>query len=193
MYYKCYRWYNLPDRTRMAENYSSKRGESPVRTQLNKEIFKRLNKSNIMQKIFVTGNLGKNPELRCASNGARYYRFTMASTEGKGEREKTTWFTVFCFVERCFPLIGSLHQGSSVCVIGSLSQKIFTNTQGVMTIDSTIDAHSVDFVSSGSSQQAQKQPIAQQTADTGVVSNYSAPVQTPAGRIPTEDANDLPF
>lgn len=47
-----------------------------------------------IQKTYIIGNLGKNPELRVTPTGKSVCSFTVAVNEKYGETEATTWYKV---------------------------------------------------------------------------------------------------
>ena len=49
-----------------------------------------------MKKIFVTGNVGRDPESRYAPNGESFVTFSLAVTTGPKDNQKTDWLEISC-------------------------------------------------------------------------------------------------
>ena len=49
-----------------------------------------------MKKIFVTGNVGRDPEVRYAPNGESFVTFSLAVTTGPKDNQKTDWLEISC-------------------------------------------------------------------------------------------------
>jgi len=82
-----------------------------------------------MNKVYLLGNLGADPELKHATNGTAYLRFRLATTERwkdkQGElQERTDWHTVQLWGKRAEALANYLSKGSRVMVEG----KVETNS-----------------------------------------------------------------
>ena len=50
-----------------------------------------------MNKICITGRLGKDPEMKYTPNGKAVTKLSVANNTGWGDNEKTTWFNVECW------------------------------------------------------------------------------------------------
>lgn len=48
-------------------------------------------------KITIVGNLAQTPELQATSTGREIMRYAIASSKGRGETAKTSWFRVTSF------------------------------------------------------------------------------------------------
>lgn len=49
-------------------------------------------------KLTIVGRLGDSPELQATSTGREILKYSIASSSGRGENEKTSWFKVTSFV-----------------------------------------------------------------------------------------------
>lgn len=84
--------------------------------------------ANGMNKVFLLGNLGADPELRHFEGGAKL-RFRLATSEGyrdatSGEiKERTDWHTLTMWGKRAEALAGILTKGTRVMVEGRLETR----------------------------------------------------------------------
>ncbi len=98
-----------------------------------------------MNKIILIGRLGKDPELQVTPDGTPVTKFTLAvnrySKTSSGERkEETDWFNVSAWRQLAETCEKYLHKGSKVYVEGRLTQRKYTDREGVQrtSIDVTI-------------------------------------------------------
>jgi len=89
-----------------------------------------------VNRIFVIGNLGKDPETRYLNNGDAVTNFTVATSEtwkdkATGEKkEETQWHRIVCF-RRLAEIAGEyLKKGSMVYVEGKIQYRKWTNKEG---------------------------------------------------------------
>lgn len=81
-------------------------------------------------KIILYGPLGRDPELRYMPNGTPVCNFSMATNEGKGDKEKTTWFRVTFFGKQAEVASQYLQKGKPVYIEGRLSLDTYTDREG---------------------------------------------------------------
>ncbi|RYP69184.1 hypothetical protein DL769_005352 [Monosporascus sp. CRB-8-3] len=83
-------------------------------------------------KITLVGNLAATPEVKPTSTGREYVEYSVASSEGYGEKRSTSWFRVTSWVEegprRDF--LTSLAKGSTVYVEGDAAMHSYTDAEG---------------------------------------------------------------
>src|SRR5918911_375448 len=84
----------------------------------------------------IVGYVGRDPERRSLPGGDPVTDFSVATTErwrtqGGQEREQTTWFRVSCFGRLAAVANDYLHKGSYVYVEGPLTQREWTDREGV--------------------------------------------------------------
>lgn len=82
----------------------------------------------------VTGNLGRDPELKQTRTGKQMATFSVASTTKRdGKEPETTWLDVVCFDRLAEDAAGNFRKGMKVILYGQLSMETFTrkdNTEG---------------------------------------------------------------
>ena len=91
-----------------------------------------------VNKVFLIGNLGKDPEVRATQGGSKIVTLTLATGESwndkaTGERkERTEWHRVVIFNERIADVAERfLRKGRKVCVEGALQTRKWTDQAGV--------------------------------------------------------------
>jgi single-strand DNA-binding protein len=91
-----------------------------------------------VNKVFLIGNLGKDPEVRTTQGGSTIVTLTLATGESwtdkaSGERrERTEWHRIVIFNERLADVAERfLRKGRKVCVEGALQTRKWTDQAGV--------------------------------------------------------------
>lgn len=97
-----------------------------------------------MNRIFVIGNLGKDPEIRTTQTGKMVTQFSLGVADGWGQNKTTTWFTVVCWDKLAESAGNNLNKGSKVLVEGKLQIRQYeakdgTNRQAVEIVASHIE------------------------------------------------------
>ena len=136
-----------------------------------------------MNKVYLIGNLTRDPELSETSSGVAFCRFSIAVnrtfTNSDGNRE-ADYFNITVWrglAENCGRF---LHKGSKVAVVGSLQNRTYEDKEGVKRTVTDIVASEVEFLTTGNR--------GDDVGDTVV-----KPVK-PVGPALTEvDGDDLPF
>jgi single-strand DNA-binding protein len=79
--------------------------------------------------ITITGNLGRDPELRALESGQMVTKFTIAARQPKirGEDQPALWFTVEVWGAPGEWIANNMHKGDSACVTGELCLRQWTN------------------------------------------------------------------
>lgn len=83
-----------------------------------------------MNNITVTGNIGKDIELRYTPSQMAIAEFSLASTTGKDDKKKTTWFTVKVFGATAEHLCNTAAKGDRVIVVGRQETDEYTKKDG---------------------------------------------------------------
>jgi single-strand DNA-binding protein len=112
------------------------------------------------QKIIITGNLGRDPEMRYTPSGQAVTSFSVAVNESytsaNGEKvKKTIWFRVTAWGKQAENCNQYLKKGQQVLVDGRMSAdantggpKIWTKQDGTVGTSFEINATNVSFLSS---------------------------------------------
>src|SRR3989441_12400602 len=90
----------------------------------------------MLNKIMLIGNLGRDPELQVTSDGTPFTRFSIAvnrnTKTSTGEKKKETeWFNIVTWRQLAEICERYLHKGSKVYIEGRLTQRKYTDKQGI--------------------------------------------------------------
>jgi single-strand DNA-binding protein len=90
----------------------------------------------MLNKIMLIGNLGKEPELQVTSDGTPLTRFSLAVNRSykssSGEKvEETEWFNIVAWRQLAEICERYLHKGSKVYIEGRLTQRKYTDREGI--------------------------------------------------------------
>lgn len=90
----------------------------------------------MLNKIMLIGNLGRDPELNVTSDGTPVTKFSLAVSRNTktntGERkEETEWFNIVAWRQLAEICERYLHKGSKVYIEGRLTQRKYTDREGV--------------------------------------------------------------
>lgn len=102
--------------------------------------------------IIVVGNLGRDPEMRYTPNGQAVTSFSVAVSDGFGDRKKTIWFRVSTWDKTAETCNNYLKKGSKVVVEGRLSAnesgspRIWNRQDGSPASSFEINASTVRFL-----------------------------------------------
>ena len=102
----------------------------------------------MLNKIMLIGNLGKDPELQVTSDGTPFTRFSLAVNRSykssSGEKvEETEWFNIVAWRQLAEICERYLHKGSKVYIEGRLSQRKYTDREGIQR--TTVDVIATDM------------------------------------------------
>jgi single-strand DNA-binding protein len=88
-----------------------------------------------LNKVMLTGRLGKDVELRVTPNGRSVATFSVASSrnirEGDAWKEQTEWFRVVAWEKLAETCSTYLHKGSHVFIEGRLQTREYTDKDGI--------------------------------------------------------------
>ncbi len=90
----------------------------------------------MLNKIMLIGNLGKDPEMNYTPSGVALTKFSLAvnrvTKTATGERhEETDWFNIVAWRQLAETCNTYLHKGSKVYIEGRLTQRKYTDKNGI--------------------------------------------------------------
>ncbi len=106
----------------------------------------------MLNKIMLIGNLGRDPEMNVTGDGTPFTRFSIAvnrrTKNAKGERQdETEWFNIVAWRSLAEVCNTYLTKGAKVYVEGRLTQRKYTDKNGVERIAVEVIASDVEFLS----------------------------------------------
>lgn len=139
-----------------------------------------------MNKVFLIGNLTRDPELTETAGGIKICRFSIAvnrSYSGSDGERKTDFFNVVAWRALGETVARYMHKGSKIAVAGSIETRSYEDSQGIKRTATDIIAQDVEFL----------------TPRSGAQDDFDAPpVQSRSGGSkpqlqPFDDDGDIPF
>lgn len=124
-----------------------------------------------MNNLTIAGQLGKDAELRATNSGENVLTFSVADSQGRDK--DSIWWNCSLFGKRALSLQQYLSKGQAVTVSGSVTQRKYTDKQGVER--TSFDVRVVDVALQGSKRQEE------------------APRQAPKAAPQFDDGSDVPF
>lgn len=100
-----------------------------------------------MNKCIITGNIGKDLELRYTTAGMAVLDISVA-VKRFGKEEKTDWFNVVAFGKIAENCANCLAKGSKVLVIGSMQFETYDKQDGTKGYSSKLIAENIEFLDS---------------------------------------------
>lgn len=144
-----------------------------------------------MNKVFLIGNLTRDPELTETSGGVQVCRFTIAvnrNYSGADGERKTDFFNVTAWRGLGETISRYAKKGNKVAVSGSVELRNYEDNQGVKRTSVDIIAQDVEFLSPKGSSNG---------ADSGYESDMPAQSNARSGKKPSlqsfDDDGDIPF
>ena len=103
-------------------------------------------------KVILAGNLGRDPEMRYLPDGTAVTSFSMAVSDGWGDRKKTIWFRVTCWRKTAEFVNQYMAKGRKVLVEGTLQAddrggpRTWTSQDGTVRASFEITANTVQAI-----------------------------------------------
>lgn len=146
-----------------------------------------------MQKIFIVGNLTKDPEMRTTQNGIPVCSFNVAVNRrqgGNGENAEADFFRVTAWRQLGQICYQYLAKGKKVSVVGSVSASAYIGHDGQARANLEINAEEVEFLSPKSA--TNEQAYIQQEREAIQNEAAPAPAKKNSGFVEVDD-EELPF
>lgn len=83
-----------------------------------------------MNHITIVGKLGSDPEVRFTNSQMAVAEFRVASTTGKDDKKKTTWFSVKMFGKLAEHIADTLFKGDNIIIFGRQETDEYTKKDG---------------------------------------------------------------
>ena len=99
-----------------------------------------------MNKIFLTGNLTRDVELRATKDGIQVASFTIAVSK-RGKDKEADFFRCSVWRGQAEPCARYLSKGKKVAVVGTVSISTYTGNDGVARSSLEVNVDEVEFLS----------------------------------------------
>lgn len=153
-------------------------------------------------KVILGGRLTADPELKTTPSGVSVTSFTVAVNRNyrskSGEEQQADFIDVTAWRQTAEFITRYFRKASSICVVGSLQKRSWTDNQGQKRYSTEVVADEAFFVDAKSESPIAVQQAADRMGGAYVPENYGAPAfQTPSAQAPKfeeiADDDDLPF
>jgi single-strand DNA-binding protein len=140
--------------------------------------------SDGINRVFLLGNLGSDPEVRYTSGGTAVMHFRMATNESFLDRnreltERTEWHSIMMFGSRAEGLSRVLSKGTCLLVEGTLRTSTY-DKDGTKRYRTEIHARDIVFANSGSRTVDTSQPVREPDESFVPVEMTPIPEDTPS-------------
>ena len=144
---------------------------------------------NLMNKAMITGNVGRDAELRYTGNGQPVCSFSLASNETwkdkTGEKQQETqWHNCVIWGTRAEGLAPHITKGTHAAVVGKIKYRKYTGKDGVER--TTTDIHVDEFEFLGGKGDAADHTAPTRPAETPQYTGKAAAPAKPTKPMPTE-------
>ena len=141
-------------------------------------------------KAFLTGHVGKDPDVRTLESGSRVAKFSLATTD-KNKDKTTQWHNITVWDKVADIVEKYVKKGSQITVIGSIQYGSYTNKEGVVKYTTDIIAYEIDLLDKkgDNSNDQQGEWKKGEKREVGSMSDVS---ELP-GNITTDEENERPF
>src|SRR6266566_8420208 len=124
----------------------------------------------MLNKIMLIGNLGRDPELNVTTDGTPVTKFSLAVNRNykssTGERkEETEWFNIVAWRQLAETCERYLHKGSKVYIEGRLTQRKYTDREGVQRTSVDVNATDMEILTPKSASSGTEAYSAASTGD----------------------------
>lgn len=148
-----------------------------------------------MNKLFIVGNLTRDPELRITQSGISVCGFTVAVNRHRTSQDQgqpqADFFRVTAWRQLGENCNKYLAKGRKVCIVGPVSVSTYVGNDGITRAQMEITADDVEFLTPKSEAQPEQNTA---NAVAGRLNQYATPAPKPpeGGYVEVED-DDLPF
>lgn len=101
-----------------------------------------------MKKIFVTGNVGRDPELRADQNGNQFATFSIGVSVGTKQNPKTDWVDITCNGKLADLARTYIKKGTKLLIEGFPSVNAYINKENKPVGTLRVNASNIEFIGS---------------------------------------------
>lgn len=138
-----------------------------------------------MKKIIITGNVGRDPEMRADQSGGQFATFSVGVSVGNKQTPKTDWVDVTCNGKLADIARNYIKKGSKLLVEGFPSVNAYLNRENKPVGTLRVYASNIEFLSSPN-----KEAPEGTNADSTEYTLPDVPESKPSGSLTSDD---IPF
>lgn len=137
-----------------------------------------------MKKIFITGNVGRDPELRADQAGNQFATFSVGVSVGTKQNPKTDWVDVSCNGKLADVARNYIKRGTKILIEGFPSVNAYVNKENKPVGTLRIYASNFEFLSKRDDEQDNSDEPVYRLPESGTKSSSS---------LSPDDLNAIPF
>lgn len=131
-----------------------------------------------MKRLTITGNLGRDPELRVDANGNAFATFSVAVAVGNKNNPRTDWVDVSCSGRLAEIVTSFARKGNKVLVDGFPSVNAYINADNIAVSVQRLYAHNIEILNRGSEKNADPELIVASTDELHAGSPIHLDIET---------------
>lgn len=143
-----------------------------------------------MKKIFVTGNVGKDPEVRYAPSGESFVTFSLAVSSGTKANPKTDWLEISCNGKTAEVVQNYVRKGTKLLIEGTPSVNAYINKEGKAVGSLRVTANTIEFIGSKERSEGASDEGYESAPDYGNENQAASGFNAPG---PSLQPDDIPF
>src|SRR5688572_25950848 len=126
--------------------------------------------ANGVNRVFLFGNVGADPELRVTPTGQSVLKIRLATSEtyldkNRVRQESTQWHSVVVWGKQAENLSKFIEKGSRLLVEGSIEYRSYEDKEGVKKYSTDIKAQRVTLAGGAGAQRRQEEPANEDADD----------------------------
>jgi single-strand DNA-binding protein len=142
-----------------------------------------------MKKVIVTGNVGRDPEMRADQNGNSFATFSLAVSVGTKQSPKTDWVDISCNDKLADIARSYIKKGSKLLIEGFPSVSAYLNNENKAVGTLRVTAQNIEFIGGG---QADDSASTHQEHNTNS-QDYTLPTSSSSDDAITLKSDEIPF
>lgn len=101
-----------------------------------------------LNKVFLIGRLGKDPEFKTLDSGTSVANFTLATSEkwGNDNKENTEWHNIVVWNKLANTVNRYMKKGCLIFIEGKITNKLWNDSEGIMHHKTEIVAKNIKFL-----------------------------------------------
>ena len=141
-----------------------------------------------MNVVNLIGRAGKKAETQVFDSGKKLTKFTLATSEGYGDKRETTWHNIQIWGDYGEKMANYFDKGSQIAVTGRIENQAYENKDNVKMVYSVVVVNSIELLDKRSENDV---PTSEPTQQYSAPTKSSGKQTPPSAPAPQDD--DLPF
>lgn len=146
-----------------------------------------------MNKIFLIGNLTKDPEIRMTSTGKKVASFSMAINDGKDAsgQDVTQYFNLNAWDKKADLLELYVKKGHKIAIVGKLQNRSWDGPDGTKKYATDVVVSDLELLTSRAESERLNHGASSSSASTPESKTSSYTTKTPVQEVPEINIDDI--